>query len=121
MALTAASFIEPAGELSEEMFPGKDLDEFAAAWLADAVARTDSEAAQRAWVYHRAYGAIANRFNLEAASEKKGDATAARLGEQLAHWRARAREELHEYHALTGALGGAYLQPVGYEPAETEV
>lgn len=119
MALTATSFIEPAGELSEELFPGKDLEEFTAAWLAHAQAKTSSEAAQTAWVYHRAYLTVANRFNAEAASETKGSVSAARHANQMDYWRRRAEGHLHDFHALTGTgLGGAFLQPVGYSRSE---
>lgn len=121
MALTATSFIEPAGELAEELFPGKDLEEFAAAWLAEAQAKTSSEAAQAAWVYYRAYLTVANRFNIEASTEAKGSVSASRLFSQIDYWRKRAAEHRQEFDSLTSAgTGGAYLQPVGYTSTETE-
>ena len=121
MALTATSFIEPAGELSEELFPGKDLEEFTTAWLAEAVTKTSSEAAQAAWVYYRAYLTVANRMNAEASSERKGDVTAARVADQLAYWRKLAAEHRQEFDSLTGAaVGGAFLQPIGYTSTEVE-
>jgi len=119
MALTALSFIEPAGELSEELFPGKDLEEFTAAWLAEAQLKSGSEVAQAAWVYSRAYLTVANRMNAEAASETKGSVSAARLANQIDYWRKRALEHRHDFDILAGtSLGGAYLQPIGYESSE---
>jgi hypothetical protein len=115
MPLQAADLIEPAGELTPEMFPGKNLAAFVAAWLAEAVQRSSSETAQRAFVYYRAYTTVVHRMNLEAMRERKGDELAERAEEQMAFWRDLARQHYREFTALTGATPGAYLQPVGIE------
>lgn len=115
MPLTAADFIEPTGELSTDLFPGRDLTAFVTAWLAEATERAGSESAQRAWVYHRAYSHVANRFNLEASSEGKGSENAQRLFSQIDYWRKRAAQQQAEFDALTGRTPGAFLQPTGIE------
>lgn len=68
MALQAAEFIHPDGELREEMFPEEDLTANLTKWIEDAEGRTSDlsgsaqEKAQRKWVYHRAYAALYRRL-----------------------------------------------------------
>lgn len=113
MALQAADFIEPAGELNEGLFPGADLTAYVQAWITDAESRTNDEAAQDAWVYHRAYTTIANRIHAGLASEKKGDAAASRSDAQFAYWSGRASAALARYAARTGTAGPV-LTAVGF-------
>lgn len=101
--LTVEDLIEPMGELGESLFPGGDLEEFVAAYLADAQARTSSEAGQRAWVYHRAYTSVANRIHAGLASEKKGDAAASLASDQFQYWQAKADAALADFNAGRGA------------------
>lgn len=71
MALEPDDFLEPKGELTEEMFPGRTLagsDGDVAGWLAEAQAKTDAEEAQKAWVYYRAFRALEKRLYVSAAS-----------------------------------------------------
>jgi hypothetical protein len=114
--LIATDFIEPAGELSTELFPGKDLTAFVTAWLAEAETKASGEAAQRAWVLHRAYTTVANRMHNDPALGREGNVQSQTTDAQIAHWRERAIQERHEFEALTGRAVGAYLQPTGYEP-----
>ena len=80
MPLTAADFIQPTGDLHADMFPLTPEEREAGttslakltahidAWIAEATARTTEEAAQRAWVYHRAYRAVWLRLNTQPVS-----------------------------------------------------
>lgn len=101
--MTVADLIEPLGELSDSMFT--DVDEYVAAWLTEAEGKTSNEAAQRAWVYHRAYTSLANRMHAGLASEKKGDASAARSDAQFAYWAGRASSALATFNGLTAGAG----------------
>lgn len=110
--MTVEDLIEPKGELGESLFPSGDLEEFVAAYLADAEARTSSEAAQRAWVYHRAYSSVANRLHAGLASEKKGDASAALASDQFRYWQAKAAQALADFNASAGLSPGPILTRV---------
>lgn len=116
MALTATDFIEPTGELSEEMFPGKDVEEFAGAWLAEAASKAGGESAQRAWVYYRAYSHVANRMHADPANAREGSVSVQVTDAQIQHWQRLAMRHAHEFYALTGQAAGAFLQPTGYAP-----
>ena len=61
MALTAADFIYPDGELLNAMFPDNDLETNIGVWLEQAGDLTTDESAQVHWVYYRAYTVVANR------------------------------------------------------------
>ena len=100
MPLAILDFLQPAGELSESMFPDLDLDEALTAWLNQAITRTDNENAQRHLVLHRAYTVVANRFHLEAASETKGPVSASRSGEQFRYWNRKAAQHLGSYRSI---------------------
>lgn len=114
MALAASDFIEPAGELSSDLFPGVDLTTFVTGWLADAATRTTDEAAQAAWVYHRAFTSIANRLSGGATSVKEGGVTVTVGGHQAEYWLDRAASKRNEYATATGATPTPILTPVGY-------
>lgn len=63
MALKGADFTHPVGELRSEMFPGDSLYDNLAAWIAEAESKAASnEDAQKAWVYYRAWTAVADRM-----------------------------------------------------------
>jgi hypothetical protein len=111
--LAAADFIEPAGELSAELFPGKDLNAFVTAWLTEAQGKTGVEAAQREWVYYRAYKTVSNRFMSEAAGEGEGQRNAYRSIAQQQHWDELATRHLRQYQALTAGIAPG-LQKIGY-------
>lgn len=103
MALTPASFTAPEGELTAEMFPGDvDLLGNISAWLTEATDRTDSEAAQQAWVYHRAWTRIYTRL-VTTPAEYRVDARGEvrMLKEQIDHARDMAAYWLSEYEAAT--------------------
>lgn len=104
-----ADLIEPAGELTAEMFPNRDVNVFAQAWLDEAEARTTATAAQAAWVYYRAFSHVADRLNAGLASDRKGDAAASLAASQFTYWLDRANAKLAEYHALTTGPAGPIL------------
>ena len=100
MALTKADLISPKGALTPAMFPGENLDALVDAWLIEAAAKTDMEAAQRLWVYARAYDHILNRVMLEASTERAGRLSASKSDSQLAHWRRQRDRNLRAYADL---------------------
>lgn len=101
--MDVTDFIQPAGELSEALFPGVDLEEAVAAWIADALTRTTNPNAQRSWVLHRAYSAVADRMHAGLASESKRGASAARAAEQFRYWSRKAATQLAAYQAVSTA------------------
>ena len=103
MALTISDLIEPTGELSEELFPGKDLDEFVTAWLAEAETKSESESAQRAWVYHRAYRTVADRLNGDVISGSEGSVSGSRAVEQLRYFERLAARYLRAFNSAGAA------------------
>lgn len=70
MAVTLFSddLVQPAGELSDVLFPDGNIGELVAGWLRDAktkvanVAETEQDGAAAAWVYYRAYRHVADRM-----------------------------------------------------------
>lgn len=110
MALSPADFVLPKGELSPEMFPGVgDLAEeggYVDTWLAEAQEKTGDEKAQAAWVYYRAFSAVANRLNANPASvdvEHKGSKQ--RLISQMQYFEQKAAEYRAEFERLTETAG----------------
>lgn len=98
MALEPGDFIQPTGELAAGLFPGENLETLVTAWLADAANRAeDDEERQRAWVLHRAYATVADRFHAGLASESKGPVSAARSDEQFRYWSQKAAYHLRRY------------------------
>lgn len=73
MTVTAEQLIAPQGELEPALFPLGDLATRVDAYLVDALAKTaaasvpsaQQDAAVTAWVYHRAYTAVARRLAVE--------------------------------------------------------
>lgn len=93
----ATQFIEPAGELSPEDFPGTNLLEWLPVWQERAFDDDLSEHTQEAHVYTLAYESILRRFNREAASQKEGDVSSARRAEQYAYWLGKRDEWRREF------------------------
>lgn len=104
MALDKDSFKRPAGRLDPSWYAG-DLDAMLTAWLAEAAQKTPVEAAQAAWVYHRAFQTLADDRLLQPASVAADDVREAYSPQQLAAWERWAGEYLAEYQAHTGAVG----------------
>jgi hypothetical protein len=73
MTVTAEQLIAPQGELEPALFPVGDLQTRVDAYLVDAQAKAvaanvpsgNQDAAVTAWVYHRAYTAVARRLAVE--------------------------------------------------------
>ena len=98
MALVVDDFIFPEGELSPDLFPGETLATLVTAWLADAVERAEDDVErQRAWVLHRAYRTIANRFHAGLASESEGPVSASVAADQFRYWSNLADKQLRAF------------------------
>lgn len=108
MALSPFDFMAPDGDLREVMYPGDDLGtQLLPAWIADAEAQTSEmatasqEAAQRAWVYHRAYRYRAVVLDNEPLRvDLDGEIATQRDGDQIRRIEARAHQYRAEYDAL---------------------
>jgi hypothetical protein len=114
MALTAADFRRPAGQLRADWFVD-DLDTLLAAFIAEAEAKSSDEDAQRAWVYHRAYRTLADDRALVAATIAADDIRETFSDSQLRHWADLAARAAAQFDALTGAGGGAVFTSVGFD------
>lgn len=115
MALTKDSFKRPQGRLNPAWYEGGDLDDMLEAWLAEAQAKTSSEPAQEAWVYHRAFQALADDRLLQPATVAADDIREAYAPEQLAMWRRWADEYRARYDALTnGGAAAPVITPVRF-------
>ena len=111
MALVAADFKRPTGRLSPTWFVD-DLDTALAAWLLEAQAKASDESLQAAWVYHRAYQALADDRALVAATTAADDIRESFSDSQVAHWQKLANEARAEYDRLSG-LGGPHFTQIG--------
>lgn len=103
MALIANDLIYPDGDLLPAMFPDGDINAAVGAWLAGAVAKTAVEAAQRHWVYHRAYTVIASRIASTPSNESSFDNhTVAWSDNRVKAFEDKAAKHLAEYSRLSG-------------------
>ena len=75
MAVTFDFVLHPQGELMMSMFPDGDLDVNACVWFSEAETKTadmetgeTQDAAIKAWVYYRAFTAIANSISIKPTS-----------------------------------------------------
>lgn len=119
MAVTAADLLDPVGRIRPDFFPGEepaDLTDRIDGWIALAIADAgiaaldDPDPAVTAYVYARAFGAIADRLNAEAARTTFSEqGTREMLKEQLAYW---AGERDREENRLA-ALVAAGVEPEG--------
>ena len=100
--MTAQSFIHPAGELNESLFPGVDLLASVGVWLEEAEGKTDDENAQRAWVYHRAFRQLADAFHNGVSTAREGEVTGTRSDIQFRYWSNRADREFAKYRNRVG-------------------
>ena len=105
MALAVNDFTQPEGELEESYFPSVDLTAYLGTWLSQAQSKAASdEEAQEAYVYHRAFQHIADRFNNEAADLDVEDVgSRRRLVEQMRFWQRRAAEQLRAFEEATAS------------------
>lgn len=103
MALSASDLIYPDGDLLPAMFPDGDINVAVGAWLVDAIGKTSAEAAQRHWIYHRAYTAIANRIASTPSNESSFDNhTVAWSDNRVKAFEDKAARHLSEYSRLSG-------------------
>lgn len=71
MAVTPADLLAPNGMLESSLFPGEDpasLETRLNTYIVEAAARTDNDAAVKAWAYHRAFLAVYIRLTSKPAS-----------------------------------------------------
>lgn len=100
-ALQPGDFTLPEGELDPGQFDGVDLDAYLAVWLEE-VSEDANDASARAWVYHRAFSLLADKFHAGVATAREGDVSGAKSAEQYAFWSERARSYLRKYKVLQG-------------------
>lgn len=80
VTLTPADLTYPAGQLQEGFFPDDDLQGNLVVWLAEAkdkvadVVLDQQDDAAAAWVYYRAYQAVARRIGAQPSRESYGGA-----------------------------------------------
>ena len=102
MALAAADFTRPEGELRLEWFPGDDLEATCTAWLGQLPEGASDELAE-AYVYKRAYQDIASRIHHEFASaDVEGKGGVQRTAIQMQYFQARAAHWADMYETLAG-------------------
>jgi hypothetical protein len=103
MAVAATDLLEPAGDLSPELFPGLDTAGVAtllAGYITDAAARIPAglspaqyDAAVRAWAYSRAYRAVALRLSRDPASSTlEGEGSTTITAEQIRTFKSEAEK-----------------------------
>lgn len=102
MPLTPEAFIAPKGRFTPDLFPGLTLETALEAWIEDAEAQSEDEAAQAAWVEYRALDAIVVRLNSEPAQQRDRDKSDAFTDSQLKHWTRERDKALARFRALTG-------------------
>lgn len=107
MALVASDFTRPTGRLDPAWFSNLSTD--LAAWITEAEAKSSVEAAQRAWVYYRAYADLADAVMMRPAQQASEGDSVTRTAAQLAHWARQRDRALAQYRI---AIGGS-PQPVG--------
>lgn len=106
--MTSADFIHPVGELTQEMFPGETLADNIDAWITESATKSSDATARAAWVYHRAFKTVANRFYAEAMDVSIEDQVSRKrvLG-QAKYWEGRSDQSLDGFLAAT-SQGAAF-------------
>lgn len=99
MALTPFDLTYPQGELTDAMFPDRQLEQNIFQWLGE---KTGSDDAVRHWVYHRAYQAVANRLATEPSSVAYfSDVTRSIGADRVKFYQDAADKHLAAYDQLT--------------------
>ena len=119
MPLSAADLIYPSGLIKPELLPSDVLIRgpsdtgpgVVEVWLQAAQAATQSEAAQRAYVYGRAYRAVADRLALEYNSETMGRKSRSRAEYQIRHFKALATEQEGLFERLQSSPEQTSIKP----------
>lgn len=107
ITLSTVNFIEPDGELQEDLFPS-GLEDLLDGWIAVATVKveaaagiTNQNAAVEAWVYYRAYSHIAQRMGGDAAKASLSSGSSREFTpDQRAYFASRAAYWLAKYEAL---------------------
>lgn len=110
MALEPRDLVYPRGVIKPSMFPGEVLVRALPAdepgtvdvWLTQATELTQDEDAQRAFIYARAYGAIADRLAEEYSSESMGRRSKSRASYQIGHFQRLAAVQQALFERKTG-------------------
>lgn len=102
-------FISPAGLLTTDLFPGRDLTALVEAWLAEAESKSSAAAtleqqneAIKAWVYYRAYFDVWQRLSSNPSSLAL-DGTSMSMGQ----------EQIASYLNLWKSYQGQYNDAMG--------
>lgn len=106
MAVTVTDLQYPIGELMSSMFPDGDLDVNLALWLAEAQAKTTSDAAVKAWAYYRGFTAVALRIANTPTSERSfSDRSTDWSDGRVNIFQRKAQEHLDVFNGLVTAAG----------------
>lgn len=120
VTLATDDLIQPAGELSNDIFPLGDLDDQLTGWLTVAVEKVEGnsaidtarhDTAAAAYVYYRAYDYIAGLLGAQPTSQSEGDGAinVVIAGDRPEYWRAKANSKLAAYNGLILASTGAFF------------
>lgn len=108
--MKTADFIHPTGELLPAFFPNETLAELVYAWMQEAEAKTAAlpascaEQAAAAWVYHRAFLAVANRIAATPTREAYfNDVDRWHSADRVEYFRDKAAGYLQQFQALASA------------------
>lgn len=104
---TVAEFIHPAGELLPAFFPNEEIASLVHTWLTEAQGKTAAlpaacvEPATAAWVYYRAYAAVANRIAATPTREAYfNDVDRWHSADRVEYFRAKAEEHRARFESL---------------------
>lgn len=100
--LVATDFLLPDGQLDPAQFDGVDLSAYVAVWIGEVEDSTEDDRVIRAWVYHRAFSLLADRFHAGVATAREGDVSGTKSSEQFEFWRERSAREFRRYKSLVG-------------------
>lgn len=136
MPLAAADLLQPTGRVASSFFPDEDavalalrLDAYLAEAYADprvtALESEDQDAPARQWAYYRAFEAVGDRLNLEAATVSLDDQGArTRLSDQIKYWERQRDAALASFLSLAPELvistsparQGSTSVPISFRP-----
>lgn len=123
VTLTVEDFVQPAGELTDHMFPEENLLTLTDGWLQQAISKVEStptilaenrDLAASAWVYHRAYSHIAQRLYVSAQSASVDSVTRSMGSDQRQHFADLAAAKLALYEQLSTPVATKSVKPGAY-------
>jgi hypothetical protein len=107
-------FIHPSGELLPALFPNENLTNLVTTWLAEAATKVATfpagsvDAATAAWVYYRAFSAVANRLAATPTREAYfNDVDRWVSADRVEFFRGQAQQHLQTFQALTSAAASS--------------